>query len=49
MEKFNYLVRYISSSGAKLNTSALHIMRPCKIGDLVPVANGLYAKIIAKI
>lgn len=44
-----YLVRYYTSDGAKLNTSAIPVFRPVKIGDYIPIRAGLWAKIIQKL
>lgn len=40
------LVRYITSNGNHLNTAIIPILRPCKIGDYIPIRTGLYAKIL---
>ncbi len=40
------LVRYITSGGNPLNTAIIPILRPCKIGDYIPIRTGLYAKIL---
>ena len=40
------LVRYITSGGNHLNTAIITILRPCKIGDYIPIRTGLYAKVL---
>ena len=45
----SYLVRYVTSSGNKLNTAIIPILRPCKIGDYIPIRSGLYAQILQSI